>query len=368
MKRQLFNLTVVATALSVSACGTMQAGDKQPTQSEIHNQDTQIEALTERENAIRDRENQLAQRESQLSQSAQTQQLSSQGLLPPGAKPGRCYGRVFVPPAYKTVSEQVLKRAESERIEVIPARYTDSSEKVLVQEAVTKLEVVPATYKYVEDRVIKVPESEKVIQVPAVYETVSEKVLVKPAHTVWKPGTGPIQKVDESTGEIMCLVEVPATYKTVTKRVLKTPASTKVVKIPAVYETVKRRVVDKPAHTREITIPAKYKSVQVTKLVEPAREKRIAVPAEYQTVNKTVMTKEGSMQWREILCSTNMTRSRISQVQQSLAAKGYNPGPIDGVIGYKTMRAVNEFQKAKGLPVDKYLDISTVEALGVAPR
>jgi hypothetical protein len=38
---------------------------------------------------------------------------------------------------------------------------------------------------------------------PAVYETVKEKVVDRPAYTVWKKGTGPIQKVDYATGEIM---------------------------------------------------------------------------------------------------------------------------------------------------------------------
>ncbi len=32
------------------------------------------------------------------------------------------------------------------------------------------------------------------------------------------------------------------------------------------------------------------------------------------------------------------------------------------------MNAVNLFQKAKGLPVDKYLNVATLQALGVAPR
>ena len=44
-------------------------------------------------------------------------------LLPPDAKAGECYARVYVPPTYKTVTEERLKRAASERLEVIPAKY-----------------------------------------------------------------------------------------------------------------------------------------------------------------------------------------------------------------------------------------------------
>ena len=77
---------------------------------------------------------------------------------------------------------------------------------------------------------------------PPVYENVTERILVKPAYTTWKKGRGPIEKINQATGEIMCLVEVPAEYRTVTKRVLKTPAGTKKVTIPAVYKTVKKRI------------------------------------------------------------------------------------------------------------------------------
>ena len=74
------------------------------------------------------------------------------------------------------------------------------------------------------------------------------------------------------------------------------------------------------------------------------------------------------MEWREILCQTNMTQDRISDIQASLAKKGFDPGPIDGVVGYRTMEAVNNFQAKNKLPVDKYLNVATIKALGVTPR
>lgn len=83
---------------------------------------------------------------------------------------------------------------------------------------------------------------------PTVYENVTEKVLVRDGYTTWKKGRGPIERIDNATGEIMCLVEVPPEYKTVTKRVIKTPASVRQVEIPAEYKTVKRRLVVEPAN------------------------------------------------------------------------------------------------------------------------
>ena len=166
----------------------------------------------------------------------------------------------------------------------------------------------------------------------------------------------------------MCLVEVPATFKTVKKRVLKTPAATRVQEIPAVYETIEKRVIATQPTTRKVTVPAAYKTVTVASEASPPQERRIKIPAKYATVTKRKLVKEGMMDWREILCDTNMTTSRISDIQRALQAAGHNPGAIDGVIGGDTMKAVNAFQRSKGLPVDRYLNIATVKALGVTPR
>jgi hypothetical protein len=218
------------------------------------------------------------------------------------------------------------------------------------------------------EEVMVTPESYNLVEVPATYETVTEKILVREAHMEWKKGTGPIQKINEATGEIMCLVEEPALYKTVSKRILKTPVTTTKVEIPATYKTVKRRVMKTPPETRVVTIPAEYQTVKVTKLVQPAAEKRIQIPAKYQTVTKKIKVSDGHMEWRGILCDTNMTRSKISDIQRALKSAGYDPGPIDGVIGSATIKAVNSFQKEKGLVVSKYLTMNTLKELGVAAK
>lgn len=301
-------------------------------------------------------------------QSAQRGTSGEDCTLLPQASAGECFAKVVIPPQYKTVTERVLKRQASERIEVIPAKYEKVSEKVLVAGEVQKLEVIPATFAWEEETVMVKPAVKKIVEVPAKYETVQEKVLVSAARTEWKKGTGPVQRIDQSTGEIMCLVEVPAEYKTVSKQVLKSPAATQVVEVPAVYKTVKKRVMKTPPTTKTVSIPAKYKEMEVTHMVSPATEQRIAIPEEWQTVSKKVLVSEGGMEWRSILCDTNITRARIADIQRSLVKAGYNPGPIDGVIGSQTMEAVNKFQKAKNLPVDQYLNVATVKALGVSPR
>jgi hypothetical protein len=61
---------------------------------------------------------------------------------------------------------------------------------------------------------------------------VTERVVEKPGYTYWKKGTGSKQKLNNATGEIMCLVEVPPVYGTVTKQVVKTPAMVEKIEIP----------------------------------------------------------------------------------------------------------------------------------------
>lgn len=327
--------------------------------------------LTEQDKQIDMRLNQaMALEKSAMASQDKSMMVHSQAgeaLLPPNAQSGECYARVFVPPQYTTVTNKVLKHEAKEQIKIIPARFETVEERILVEEASERLEVVPATYTWREEKQLIKPETQRLVEVPATYERISEQVLVKPAHSIWKKGTGPIQKIDEATGEIMCLVDVPATYRTVSKMTLKSPTRTETISDPAIYKTIKKRVMASPPTTRTVHLPAKYKTVKVTRLVEPAREMRESTPAAFQTVSKQEKVVDGRMEWRSILCKTNLTPGRVTQIQQSLLKAGYNPGPIDGVIGWETMNAVNAYQQANNLPVDKYLNVKTVKALGVNP-
>lgn len=287
-------------------------------------------------------------------------------LLPPNAKSGECYARVYTPPVYKTEHEQVLKRAASESVRVIPAKFETGQETILVREVSKRLEIIPATFEWVEEQVMIKPASTMLKQVPATFETVSEEVLERAAYSYWKRGTGPKQKINNATGEIMCLIEVPPVYRMVTKQVVKTPASVQEIEVPAVYTTERRQVVKTSPTTREIEIPAQHKTVTVTKLVEPAKEVRNPIAEEQQTISKTVMMEDAKLEWRSILCDTNMTPGNARKIQRALKAAGYNPGPIDGVIGQQTQLALHRFQTKHRLPTDDYVNVDTVKALQVS--
>lgn len=195
------------------------------------------------------------------------------GDVPPNARAGECYAKVLIPAKVER---------KTERFQV------SEEQKVL-------------------DRII-----------PARYETKTERVKVREARKYWKSGHGPITKVNEVTGEILCLVEEPAEYRTIEKRVLVAPEQPKYKMIPAKFDTV----------TRENIIQAER------------------------------------WEWRRILCQTNLSSAAIMQIQRGLNAKGSNIA-VDGRLGNDTLNAINRYQLKHGL-ASRGITYETLNHMGVA--
>ncbi len=326
MKNKWLRLPVVIAILALFGCATTRT-EMEALQGELDDKNLEIEQLTMQNRqkdleivTYRDQldEQMKSTKEAEMRAEELEMQMADAPFLPLDASPGECYARVFVAPEYATINEQVLIQDASEKIEIIDAKYEMVEQKVLVKEASTRVETIPAKY-----------------------EVVEEKVLVSEAHVAWKKGRGLIEKVDNATGEIMCLVAVPAQYKTVKKKVMVEPPSTRVINVPASYETVK-----------------------IGKLISPPKEELVQVPAKYETITRTEMISEGGIEWRKVLCETNMTADMIKKIQTSLKDQGHDPGPIDGIMGKLTNGAINAFQKEKGLATGA-LTYRTIESLGV---
>lgn len=185
--------------------------------------------------------------------------VTTANLLPPDAKPGDCFVRVYVPPQFENREEKICVREASERLEVIPAQYDWVEEQVVVKEASTIIE-----------------------EIPAQFETQERQVLVDPGYTGWQ-----VQKTAKCADRIppradddmLCLVSHEP-----------------------VYETVTTEVMVKPATCREVTIPAEYQTVRRQKLVAPATTRRIPIPAEFATVNKVQKVADARFEWRRVDC------------------------------------------------------------------
>ncbi len=378
-KKIVLTMLPIAATMLLSGCSLMRWNKPIKSTSQnnqtLHLKDQRIKtlesSLSAKDKSLKAAKAKLAiQKEQVAATSTQTVTAAGSTSLLPPAKPGECYARILIPAKYETKTEKLLKRAESEKLEIIPAKYTfaeeriqteDSSyklipvegnyetktikyqtsegrkywaismkpgaaeanvklleaakkggidldatkvgmcyhehyippkyttktEKVLASEASEKLQVIPAKYEWVDKKILVKEASFKLVNVPETYKTVTEKVLVEPAKTVWKKGRGPVEKLDNSTGEIVCLIEVPAKYKTVTKTVVATPATTK-----------------------RVEIPAEYKTVKIKKLVSEAQEKRITIPATYKTISKKILESDGRLVWHEIHNKDMSTQSR----------------------------------------------------------
>ena len=54
----------------------------------------------------------------------------------------------------------------------------------------------------------------------------------------------------------------------------------------------------------------------------------------------------------------------VRSVQRALRDRGYDPGPIDNVMGSQTKAALTKYQRDNNLPVGQ-LDFETLNSLGV---
>lgn len=356
---------VVFGSLILSGCGSAPInGDFARLQAELDSEKSRADELMSSKSTLESTLSERDRKVDELLAKLSTADSMSSDLLPPQAKPGQCFARVFTPPVYQTTNKSVLAKEASESIRVTEPAYDNVQERVLVKEASTKLKVIPARYDWVEERMLVKEASERLEVIPAQYETIEEQLLVSPASTVWKKGRGPIEKINDMTGEIMCLVEVPAVYKTLRSQKLVSKPTTRTIAIPAEYKMVKKRIMVEAPRTEEIEIPAVYKNVKVRKMVVAAAEQRVAIPATYKNVSERHLVTEGQLEWQPILCETNTTTDTIRKLQNALATKGYNPGPIDGVVGRQTMRAVTRYQGDNSLPSGK-LTIETLQRLNV---
>lgn len=58
-----------------------------------------------------------------------------------------------------------------------------------------------------------------------------------------------------------------------------------------------------------------------------------------------------------------LSLSERKDLQRALKDRGYDPGPVDGIIGAGTKKALRSFQQSAGLPADGYASAKVLEAL-----
>ena len=358
------SLSVFVAGLAFSGCATKDVQVAE-LQKQLESKTETISQQQERETAKNAEINKLkAALSKSNTRSSLTTNLKDESLTPPNAKLGECYAKVLTPATYKTDTKQKLLKAKVEKLSVTPAQYKNVQYKILDKAESFKYIAKPATYKCVQNRVMVEPEKVTYKVIPATYKTIEEKVLISSARQVWKKGKGPISKINNHTGEIMCLIEVPAKYKTVKTTVVDQAEKTVKIVTPAKYKNIRAKVVNTDAVYEKVKIPAKYKVVTVQELDKEAKINKSEVKDVYQTIKTTRLVKAEELKWERILCETNTNKNVITDLQTALKNKKYYAGPIDGIYGQETQKALNAFQIDKKLPSGA-LTLESLDALKI---
>lgn len=290
--------------------------------------------------------------------------------FPRNVQPGKCYVKCIIPDQYETITENVLLKEASTRIEIVPAVYEEVEEEVLVKEGYKVLNILPAKFDTTVEELLVKERASRLEYVPPTFETVTEQILVQPASMNWVKGKvdkNCLSENDPEACKVWCLNETPAKYKTVTRQILKSPGSMIESPIPAEYRSISKALIQSPAQIEENEVPAEYRIVVKTVLAQPAMTKEFEIPAEYSTVTKRrLVNKGGVTNWVEVMCGCTGRGGddTIVRIQEALKKRGYFSGPIDSVLGPKTRRALVQWQKDKGLPVGN-INIETLRSLGL---
>lgn len=300
-----------------------------------------------------------------------TAQISSGipfGDLPPTNEYGKCYAKCKAPDTYETVTKIVTVKEGATKLIKVPAEYETRTERVLVKEGGTTYKVIPAVYETVTERIMVAPEKTVVRTVPAKYSTDSRRILVSEARGQWvkkKKSPNCFSKNPDDCF-IVCYEEVPAKYRTETYQVLATPATTTSSVVPAKYKTYTKRVIKEPARVVEVPVDAQYKTFTTKVMISPESTRQETVPAVTRTVTERRLVAKGDYGvWTEILCASKATDAKVREVQKFLSSKGYNPGPLDGVLGIQTQNALIQYQQANGLP-EGNMNLATLKHMGIS--
>jgi Ca-activated chloride channel family protein len=290
-------------------------------------------------------------------------------------------------PIYKTVPMEVLTTESYKLLEIVPAIYDSISEKIMtktsqlvwtknkaykgkltpqcyypdvqIDTCLWRLVTKAPTYATISKRVLKSPTTTREIQIPAQYITL-QKQIVDTEATAKNPLQGQA-------------INIAAEYKTVKKAVVKVPTTTREVEVPAEYTTIRTYKLVKSGQANypgdynpPYFGPPKTATTTPQKSLQPGYAPPRSVPPTYYAPtnaqanmpnNQRSTTQAKAPQTPKAppiepqMVEAKVTSSKIAEIQQALTNRGYDPGPIDNVLGPKTRQALIQFQKDNNFPV-----------------
>lgn len=79
--------------------------------------------------------------------------------------------------------------------------------------------------------------------------------------------------------------------------------------------------------------------------------------------NKFLQREKTELSETQIIGTVSGRNPLVEEIQKILKDEGLYPGPVDGIMGKQTRKAIKEFQKTKGLNATGKIDLSTNLAL-----
>jgi len=98
-----------------------------------------------------------------------------------------------------------------------------------------------------------------------------------------------------------------------------------------------------------------------------ARASEIAWAASARPVKNALTYDPARSTRRAATVTAPASHTRVQAMQQALTNRGFDPGPVDGVMGSRTIAALKEYQKSENLTVTGELDVDTAAKLATKP-
>jgi len=270
----------------------------------------------------------------------------SPDLMPPSPNPGMCYARVEIPAQYSTSTERVVVEEGYTTTQAVQGQLVPGQERVMVKEASVRYDVKQPSFQSVPQKIMVRPSYEKLFISKPQFDNVKETVNSAQPTLVWKRGNpgklisqgykihstadggvsgrGYSSVSDYSqnsqantqcgdTCEIWCLVEEPGETVSFNRRVMKSPGNIRRQSVPAKFQTVMKQVVSDPGGVREIPVPAEFTTINVERIAQSGGVRQVNVPPKYGDVATKKLVSASRYEWRQVVCKPGTGSIRSSQ-------------------------------------------------------
>ncbi|WP_143032132.1 hypothetical protein [Tenacibaculum sp. MAR_2009_124] len=227
--------------------------------------------------------------------------------LPTTPEPGKCYVKYVTPDVYEKQQIQIKLTPAYKKLEIIPAKYNQVKEKVLVKPAHnSKIDLGLDSWKIDTIYYHAIEPTKTFNIIPATFSYNKETIEIKAASAKWSSQEPEYSCSSEKSGDrnYWCYVSTPAKYETFDVKILSNDSKKEVVETPAqkkfyIKYSLKRSV----SNNEELDIPPTYQTIVKNITYEKSRVKEKNIPATYKTIVKDVLVQKGGLtSWKAVEC------------------------------------------------------------------